>query len=73
MIRPGLDTHVHDPKTFKASDYALACQTGTCSCAPTCPVCGKQKCWDAKVWPGLHDWRCNECHQTNLRIAWKPA
>ncbi len=66
-----LDTRTHDPNTFRPEEYALACQDGSCDCAPACPVCGKGKCWDAKLWPGFHDWRCGECCQANVTTSWK--
>jgi hypothetical protein len=68
-----LDTRTHDPKTFHASDYATACQNGTCTCAPICQVCGKAKCWDMKLFPGHHDWRCGECCQHSVTTVWKRA
>jgi hypothetical protein len=63
----------HDSSTFNAADYAIECQNGTCDCAPICPVCRKTKCWDAKHWPGHHDWRCGECCQAHFSMPWKAA
>jgi hypothetical protein len=66
------DTRVPNLK-HKDSDYAADCVAGTCSCAPGCPVCGKAKCWDARQWPGYHDWRCAECCQAHVTTLWLPA
>lgn len=67
-----LDSRVHDPSTLHVEDFAPECANGTCNCAPTCPNCRKIRCWDAKVFPGYHDWKCGECFHS-FTMPWKAA
>jgi len=64
------DVRVPDPE-HRDHNFQTSCVEGSCDCAPLCPVCGKGKCWDAKLWPGHHDWKCAHCCQADFYTLWE--